>query len=389
MAARTTVDAAQAAQAIAPRLSTRAQEAEQLRTLPHDVVDDARRAGLFRLATPRTLGGLELPPSTIVEIGEELCRADGSAGWTIMLGNGTAFLAWLDPTVANDLLGGRADTISACVFAPTGLLTPVGTDRFHLTGRWPFSSGCLHADWFINGALVTDGHNPRMIPGRGPDWRLTVIPAATGSVIDNWDVAGLRGTGSHDVTAQALPVPAAHTMAPFVEPARHDGPLWRFPFFTLVGTFLAGFPLGVARHALDEFARFAPTKTRPPSTAPIAEDGDVQVALTRAEGGLQAARALVFDTLGILWDTACAGDIPTVDQRARFLLANHQAMRAALDAVDTAFSFAGAGALHADHPLQRCFRDIHAAAQHIYFSPAAAKRYAKTRLGIEQQTFWF
>jgi len=97
MTAHTTVDAARAAQAIAPQLSSRAQEAEQLRTLPHDLVDDARRAGLFRLATPHTLGGLELPPSTIVEIGEELCRADGSAGWTIMLGNGTAFLAWLDP----------------------------------------------------------------------------------------------------------------------------------------------------------------------------------------------------------------------------------------------------------------------------------------------------
>ena len=97
----------------------------------------------------------------------------------------------------------------------------------------------------------------------------------------------------------------------------------------------------------------------------------------------------MFDALGALWDTAAAGDLPGVDQRARFLLANQQAMRAAVDAVDTAFGLAGAGALHAGNPLGRCFRDIHAAAAHIYFGAAASKRYAKTRLGIDQPTFWF
>jgi alkylation response protein AidB-like acyl-CoA dehydrogenase len=178
-------------------------------------------------------------------------------------------------------------------------------------------------------------------------------------------------------------------MAAFFEPARHDGPLWRFPFFTLVGTFLVGFPLGVARRALDELAGFAPTKFRPPGPGPIADDGDLQTALTRAEGGLQAARALVFDTIGAMWDSARAGDVPTVEQRARFLLAAQQAMRASIEAVDTVVGFAGVGAMHADHPVQRCFRDIHAAAQHIYFSAAATKRYAKVRLGIEQPTFWF
>lgn len=383
-----TLDAALAAREIAPELSARARETERLGTLPPDLVDAARRAGLFGLATPRALGGAELPPATVVEVLEELCRADGSAGWTIMIGNGTAYLAWLDPSVAADLLGPHTDVISACVFAPSGRLTPAGAG-FRLDGKWSFSSGCLHADWFINGAMVFDGESPRMIPGRGPDWRLAAFPAADGAVIDNWDVAGLRGTGSHDVAARSVPVRAEHTMASIFEPARHDGPLWRFPFFTLAGTFLVSFPLGVARRALDELARFAPTKIRPPGPASIAEDGDLQVALTRAEGGLQAARAFVFDALGDMWDTACAGDVPSVEQRACFMLANQQAMRAAVDAVDTAFGFAGAAAFQADHPIGRCFRDLHAAAAHIYFAPAAAKRYAKTRLGLEQPTFWF
>ncbi|MDT7661524.1 MAG: indole-3-acetate monooxygenase [Pseudonocardiales bacterium] len=393
LAEHPTVDTSQAAlaaaRAIAPRFSARARESEQLRTLPPDLVADARGAGLFRLATPRSLGGAELPPAVIVEIIEELCRADGSAGWTVLIGNGTAFLAWLDPAAATGLLGGRTDVVSACVFAPTGRLVPDGADQLRLGGSWAMSSGCLHSDLFINGAMLFDGDQPRLLPGRGPDWRLAVFPATSGSVVDSWDAAGLRGTGSHDVVAGSVLVPERHTMAAFFEPARHDGPLWRFPFFTLVGTFLVGFPLGVARRALDELAGFAPTKFRPPGPGPIADDGDLQTALTRAEGGLQAARALVFDTIGAMWDSARAGDVPTVEQRARFLLAAQQAMRASIEAVDTVVGFAGVGAMHADHPVQRCFRDIHAAAQHIYFSAAATKRYAKVRLGIEQPTFWF
>ena len=370
---------------LAPRLRERAAETERLGTLPPDLVEDARRAGLFRLATPRTLGGLELEPATVVAILEELARADGSAGWTILIGNLTAFLAWLEPAVAKDLLGGRTDVITAGVFAPSGRLTP----GFQLDGRWSFASGCLHADLFFGGALVMDGPAPRVLPDRGPDMRLAVFPAADGAVIENWDVVGLRGTGSHDIAAVGVRVPEEHTMAAFFEPARHDGPLWRFPFFTLAGTFLVSFPLGVARRALDEFASLARTKIRGLGPGSIAEDGDVQVALAHAEGDLQSARAFVFDALGALWDTALAGDVPTDGQRARFLLANQQAMRAAVAAVDTVFGLTGARALRVDSPIGRCFRDIHAAAQHIYFAPLASKRYAKTRLDIDQPTFWF
>ncbi|WP_329050462.1 acyl-CoA dehydrogenase family protein [Amycolatopsis sp. NBC_01488] len=379
MMGQATTDAVTAARELAPELSARAVEGEQLQTMPRDLVERARTAGLFHLATPRALGGQELPPAAIVEVIEELSRADGSAGWTITIGNGSAFLAWLDPAVAADLLTGTPDPIGGGVFAPTGRLTPDGAGKFALAGRWAFCSGSPHADLFFNGAFA--GGDPR-------DWRLAVVPAAEVRVLENWDVSGLRGTGSHDVAIEAI-VREEHTISPFTEPARHDGPLWRFPFFTFIGTLMAGVPLGIARRALDEFTAFAPAKFRPPGPGPIAEDGDVQIALTRAEGRLRSARAFVFDALGSLWETACAGDVPNVRERGQLLLATQQAMRASLSAVNIAFGFAGAGALHADQPMQRCFRDLHAASQHIYFSAAASKRYAKLRLGIDQPTFWF
>jgi indole-3-acetate monooxygenase len=357
--------------------------------LPWDLVARIRDVGLFGLALPRSLGGLELTPTEIVETVEELSRADGSTGWTVLVGNSTAFLAWLEPSVAAELLAERAAPIGSATFAPTGALTTAAEGRFRLEGRWSFASGSARADWFLGGALVMDDGRPRTVPGRGPDWRLAVVPTERLTLLDTWDGVGLVGTGSHDFLATELDVVAEHTMCPFFEPARHDGPLWRLPFFTLVGVQFAGFPLGVARRALDELAPFVAGKVRVSGARPIADDGDVQLAVTRAEGALQSARSFVMDRIGSMCESALAGDVPDDQQRARFLLANMQAMHAATEAVDIAFAIGGASAVRADSPLQRCFRDIHAAAAHIYYSTAARKRYARSRLGIAQDSWWF
>jgi alkylation response protein AidB-like acyl-CoA dehydrogenase len=206
-----------------------------------------------------------------------------------------------------------------------------------------------------------------------------VLPAETCEIVDNWDVAGLRGTGSHDVLANRIVV-SEQQLFSAKDFARHDGPLWRLPFFTLCAVLMAGFPLGVGRRALDELALLAVSKIRPPSRVPVAEDGDLQLAVARAEGGLRSARAFVFDALGAVWDIALRGDVPQISVRAEFLLSVQQAMWAALAAVDAAFSYAGAGALRLDHPVQRCFRDLHAAV-HARIGQAVRPRPARPGAG--------
>lgn len=374
-------DALAAARALAPELSERAQEGESLGSMPIDLVDTARDAGLFRLMTPRTLGGLELAPRDVIAVLEELCRADGSAGWTILIGNATSFFTWFHPGVAAALLAGSRDRIGAGCFAPTGTLIDRGDGTFDFTGRWSFVSGCRHADAFLLGGLVTDGDQLRMVEGFGPDWRLAYVPAAAVEIIDNWDVAGLRGTGSNDVTVTGAIVDEGHTIAPFREAARHDNPLARFPLFTLVGVQFAAVPLGIGRRALDELVAIAPTKVRAGSMTPIGDDADLQVAIARTDSALRAARSYVCETVDDAYATALRGAVPTIEQRARLQVAVQNAMCAGLAAVDLAFAAGGAGALRNDNALQRSFRDLHAAAQHVYFSPSSWKRYAKVLLG--------
>jgi alkylation response protein AidB-like acyl-CoA dehydrogenase len=375
------------ARALAPEITQRADEAEALGTMPIDLVERMRAAGIFRALQPRPLGGYEMAPVEFIEMVEELARADGSAGWIAAIGAGApAFTAWLEPGVANDLFGSNADFLAATVFAPTGRAVASGNGHFTVGGRWPFASGCRHAEWLLAGMFAIDGDAPRILPEQGPDWRLGFFPRTDAEIVDNWDVLGLRATGSNDVVARALHVAEEHTISPFFQPARQDGPLWRLAFFTLAGVALVGVPLGIARRALDEFTDIATTKLRAGAFQPVAEDPAAQVAFANAEANLRSARAFVLDEVSALWETACAGDSPSLEQRAGFQLAAQQAMRAACQVVDTTFDLTGASAVHATHPLQRCFRDLHTANQHVYFSPAALKRYANARFGIAQPT---
>ena len=378
--ATTVVDAARG---LAPELSERALENEQRRTMAPDLIDKMRAAGLFHLGLPAELGGLECDPITILDTIEELSRADGAAGWTASIGNGTSFFAWLDPEVAKEIVSHRTDFITAGAFAPTGTAQTNGADLV-VDGRWTFVSGCSHADWLFTGVIVTDGDGPRQVsPGR-PDWRFAVYPASEATIHDTWHVAGLRGTGSHDVSTQKVRVPAERTMMPFFEPARFDGPLYRLPFPTLLMSLFAGVPLGIARRALDEFGALAATKSRNLSAgSTMVEDPAIQVELARAEAAVRAARAFVVEAVGTAWDTVVAGDELGLASRANVTLATVNAARSARAAVDAVFAMAGAGALFDDNPLQRCARDLMAATQHLALSLGQWKTVGRVLFGLD------
>ncbi|MGH3692806.1 MAG: acyl-CoA dehydrogenase family protein [Pseudonocardiaceae bacterium] len=374
-----------AARVLAPEIRERAREGEQLRTMPPDLADRIEAAGLFALWLPRSLGGLELDPATIVRIVEEISYADGSAGWSTLIGGSTAFFAWLEPDAARELIAGRPYGASTCMIAPTGSAIPDGTGGYTLAGRWAFNTGVRHARFSQVAAVVRDEHgSPRPGAGDGHEWGVAFLPTDPVWILDTWYGAGLSGSGSHDLVLDRVPVPAELFVNPLESQPRHDGPLWRFPLFANLSVTLVGFPLGVARRALDEFSELARTKIRGPERLRIADDRYAQVQLAIAEGALQSARAFAFDVIGQAWDTACAGDPLSLDQRAQLQLAAHQAARAAVAAVDGVFRLAGAGAVYADQPIQRCFRDLHTLDTHTFLSADVVTRYAKHRLGIAQ-----
>lgn len=356
-----------------------ADQSEELRTMPPHLVAATRAAGLFRMALPACLGGLELDPFRIVESIEAISHADASAGWTTLIGNSTAFFAWLDLEVAEEMIGANVDVVSTSMFAPMGRGRRDGGDLI-IDGRWPFNSGCIHADWYQAAVVMMRDGAPDVRADGRPDVRFAMFPRDGASIIDTWHSLGLRGTGSHDIEVHDLRIPIDHTAAPMLDDPTVEGSLPRLGFFPLLTVLMSGFPLGVARRALDELAQLAPTKKRGTSPLPIADDPQAQYDIGRADAALLAARAFLLDSLDSAWTTVRSGATPGSEQTTRITLAGQQTMDAAVRAVDHAFHLAGASAVYTGHPLQRCFRDIHTANQHIAFAGQSFGAHGRARL---------
>jgi indole-3-acetate monooxygenase len=371
--------------ALLEEIAARATDGERERTMPAGLVAPVEAAGLFRILRTRDLGGLELDPVEVVDVIERLAHADGSAAWTILIGaTASAFFGWLAPEAATALLGSAPDAAASCMFAPSGIAVPDG-EGYRVSGHWQWNSGIAHAPWRQVGVLV-GGPDGRPAPGPdgAPQVRIAIVPATDGVVVDHWDTMGLRGTGSHDLVLDGVSVPSEHTFG-FVGTSHHARatvPYARFGLLDLVHLGVVGFPLGIARRALDEVAERVAGKVRGLAERwSVAEDSEVQADIGRAEGELAAARALADSAAAELWRSAQSPEGPSEEAQQRLALASPHALRAALRVVDTALRHAGASSIRTDDPLQRCFRDLHAVAGHVFYAADADRAVGRRRIG--------
>ncbi|NEA63745.1 acyl-CoA dehydrogenase family protein [Streptomyces sp. SID12488] len=380
----------ESARRIAAGLPARSLDIESAGTLPPDLVKEFTEHDLFRLAMPTELGGTGASPRAIVEIIEEVSRGDGATGWSLLIGNiGNAFLAWLEPEVARRILAETPDLIVAGGQAPLGQAVPKpdGTG-YTLTGRWPFGSGSLHAHWFMGGFIVMENGRPKTNQWGAPVMGVAHFPADRARIDDTWHVAGLQGTGSHDIVAEGIDLPLAHTSVPYFERAKYDDPLYRLTAYNLLLTVMSGFPLGVARRALDEARlQFADRKLLSSGTSYL-EDPAVQVAMLKHETALDAARRHLLDTVDELLG-ALAEDPLDYAARARLAAAVIHVYDVGRELVQGLFRLAGTAAVLDTNPLQRCMRDLVAGSQHVAFSFDSRKRIANARLGLQTAPAFF
>ncbi|MGW1156965.1 acyl-CoA dehydrogenase family protein [Streptomyces sp. NPDC002513] len=380
----------ESARKIASGLPARSLAIESSGTLPADLVKEFAEHDLFRLAMPVALGGTGAAPRTIVEIVEEVSRGDGATGWSLLIGNiGNAFLAWLDPEVARRILAATPEMIVAGGQAPLGQAVPKPDGSgYTLTGRWPFGSGSLHAHWFMGGFIVMENGRPRTNEWGAPVMGVAYFPAAQAKIDDTWHVAGLQGTGSHDIVVDGIDLPLAHTSVPYFERASYDDPLYRLTAYNLLLTVMSGFPLGVARRALDEARRQFADRRLLGTGTPYLEDPAVQVAFLKHETALDAARRHLLDTLDELLGTLAREQVDYAE-RARLAAAIIHVYDVGRELVQGLFRLAGTAAVLDTNLLQRCMRDLVAGSQHVAFSFDSRKRIANARLGLQTAPAFF
>ncbi|MFN0091157.1 MAG: acyl-CoA dehydrogenase family protein [Acidimicrobiales bacterium] len=376
-------DALAAVAAVAPTVAAAIDESERAARMPAPVAAELARAGLFRLATPAALGGHEASCAEIMAAIEALAEVHGSAGWCLMIGATTATIAgYLAPEVGREVFGDPL-TITGGAVAPTG--RAARTEGGHrLSGQWSYGSGTQNCTWITAGALVGDPGGESAAGAASitrPDARLFLLAAEQVEITENWQVLGLRGTGSHDFTVSDAFVPEGRSVALAGGAPTCDGALYRFPLLGLLALGIGAVSLGVGRAALDAFARLAEAKVATSHSRPLRERAAVQLEVARAEATLRAARAFFYDEIDRAWRRALDGERPSVDTRALLRLAATHAATAAADAATTAYTLAGGASLR-EGELQRCFRDAHAATQHLMVAPPTYEVAGRVLLGL-------
>ena len=349
-------------------------EIESNRRLPDSVVAALRHTGINRLLIPAALGGMEAPITDVMDIMERIAAVDGSAGWCAAIGAGSNLFAGYMPATGAGTVFADPDQGNATMFAPVGRMVS-NHGRAMLSGRWPFTSNCLHSAWVGLGALFHEADGIDPIP------RMVFVPVADLTIEDTWDVVGLRGTGSHHVAAAEIPVDLDRCLR-FVDRPWPDGTLWRLPIYTTLLPTLVAVPLGIARGAVDEISRQA-REGRTARRGQLADASISMAELAIADTRLRAARAGLRDAVRKAHMHAERGEPISRRLQARIYLAGMHACDTSVEVTSTAHQLGGGAAVYRGSRLLRALSDVQAARQHLLFSHQHLSELGKLIAGLD------
>ena len=355
---------------------------ERERALPVELLDALRATGLMRAGAPASLEALEAPPATTLAGAESIARGDASTGWCVSIAATSSLLSAYLPEDGAAEIFGDPRMVAAGVWAPRGRAVAVD-GGLRVSGRWSFCSGISHSEWLFAGCVLED---PAAGAEDPPVLRVTALPTAELEILDTWHTSGLRGTGSHDALAQDLFVPDRHVLSLMDAPPRIDAPLYRFPIFGFFALSIAAAALGNARGAIDELSELAGAKTAQGSSRVLAARPATQAAVGEAEAALRAARAFYYGAIEDAWQAAQQAGPVDVSLRLGLRLAATHAVRTAAEVARSMYDLGGGTAIYEDSPLQRRFRDAHAATAHFQVNPAIWELAGRVLLGVPTRT---
>lgn len=383
MAIRSTMNPVQAATAGPARekafedalavLRDRRDEFNRQRFVPKDFVALLKRAGLYRASTPAQFGGEPMAPASFMKQVERISAVDPATGWVASFGSSLVYFAALPVETQQKIYADGPDVAYAGGLFPMQKAEKVD-GGYVCSGLWQFASGCLGAD--ILGIGLAGGPETNGKP------LTALVDPADVEIVENWDVAGMKATGSHAVKADRLFVPEEMTFVRGGAP-RIDEPLTRYPSLAYAAQVLAVVTLGAARGALDYAHEVGAVRSSITGGDSKGNRPAYKTGLARAEADLRSARAFFYEITDEVWNLAVRGDEITGEHTAMLRLGATQAAHVGRNVVLAAFDLAGTGAIYESHPLQRYLRDALVPAQHAMLQTNTFEAAGAVLLGLE------
>jgi len=368
---------------IATVIEKSGRENEVLGQLTPEVVDKLHEQRLFRLLLPQAYGGEEVDLATWFRTMEALAKLDGSTAWCIGQINGCASIASaVEPAVAQRIWG---EPRSALSWGPPLTARADEVDGGHrLSGEWGMSSGSRHATWLGLTTPVFDRNGAAVQLHDGPAVRIFFVPADAVTLIDNWNVIGLKATNSGGFKVEGLFVPNGYSARrEHLPDVKLSTPLYKFPMNSFFATGFSAAALGIARAMLDASMALAMKKHPRLAKTSLRDNHLVQLQLGEAEARLRSARSYVEATAQRVWDAVVASNELTISQRIDIRMAATFAIHEAKAVADTAWEIASATSIFTSSPFERRFRDMHTITQQVQGRKSHLQEVGAYLLGFE------
>ncbi|MBH78930.1 MAG: hypothetical protein CMQ49_00270 [Gammaproteobacteria bacterium] len=378
-------------EAMKDTLAAAGDEAQELRHLPAWASKEMAAQGLYRFALPRELGGEDLRAREQIEILEAVAAIDGSVGWCVQISSeiNALVIRRMSREFATEIFN-EWDTVVCSGHGPAngpnpGRLARRDGDGWRLNYQGSFASNCHNANWnYLMGPMVNDEATGE------PAQASFMVPRGEFEIIDTWDTAGMRGSGSQDVLMADCYVPPEHLL-PFRSLAPSEtwsNPTYRNPTHAVYNK--AAVALGVCRGAIDSFIELATEKTPWGLVSKLKDQAQIQYRIGEAQAKYLSARTYVLDTQDRL--EAHMGPLPADGGRLApeweyfwpALLACAHAAQSCREVVSMLNNTAGTTGSRMDSPLERKLRDAHQSATHALISYRHYEELGKTFVGHEQ-----
>ncbi len=354
------------AKALAPKLAAQAQQADREGRVRPEIIAEVAKAGLYRVLQPKRWGGYELDPRVFYTIQMILAGGCMSTAWMYgVVGVHPWQLALFPEQAQQDVWAEDNGKLIASTYMPTGQATKVeGGYRF--SGRWGFSTGVEHCDWIFLGGLL-----PKKDGSGQLEHTTFLLPKSDFRVEENWDVLGLRGTGSHDIIVEDVFVPEHRTQRTNDHsdagcPGRQTNPGWlyRIPFTQVFQRAVSSACIGALDGAIEVFRQRASSHVGKHGNK-MAEDINAQQAVTEAMMGTDQLKLVLFRNYARIVHCAKTGDVMPLEERLMQRAQAATVPKLCGELINELMRACAAAGTYKTNPIERVFRDIHQGRGHI------------------------
>ncbi len=354
-----------------PLLRERINETNRLGRLTDETIADMQQAGFFRIMQPARYGGFELDPQDFFDVQMTLAEGCMSSAWVLGV---VAIHSWqlglFDDQAQQDVWGEDDSVLISSSYMPVGKVSRVD-GGYKLSGHWGFSSGSKHCNWAFLGAMI-----PPEKEGDAPDYRTFLVPRSDYEIVDNWNVSGLEGTGSHDIIVKDAFVPE-HRTHRATDGFDCDSPgnasnehyIFRLPFGQIFVRSVSSSSIGALKGVVDSYITVNKDRVGLNDGAKIGQDPNAQMALAEAISVVDECKTIMARNFDLMVEAAKSGNALDINDRIKMRFDAALVSRKCTDAINNLFLSCGAQGIFRDHPLNRAWLDINAGRTHVANNP--------------------